>query len=65
MQTLQAFATASRTLSSNAIYEMFEAAPDAQRDEIYKLASSDSQEPAREALNKLGYMFHVAALINY
>lgn len=67
MQTLQDFATAViKMVDSNDIYELFEYnTPDALRDEIYKLASEDSAEPCREAMNKLGYMFHVESLINY
>jgi hypothetical protein len=67
METLQDFATAViKMVDSNDIYELFEFnTPDALRDEIFKLADADSTEPVREAMVKIGYMFHVETLINF
>jgi hypothetical protein len=67
METLQDFATAViKMVDSNDIYDLFEFnTPDALRDEIFKLAPDWSDEPVREAMIKLGYMFHVETLINF
>lgn len=35
------------------------------RDEIYKLADANSNEPCRSSMIKLGYMFGVKTLIEY
>lgn len=48
------------------IYNLFEFdAPDTLRNEIYKLAGKTSNEPVRDAMIKLGYMFGVKSLIAY
>jgi hypothetical protein len=67
MQTLKDFAEACKDLNDaegRGIYELFEAAPDALRDEIFKL-DDNSCEPTRSSLIKLGYMFGVKTLIEY
>jgi hypothetical protein len=65
MNTLKGFADACRTLNSDGIYILFEDVISEQlRDEIYKL-DGNTFEPARNSLNKLGYMFGVKSLIEY
>jgi len=67
MKTLKDFATACIPLDDaqgQGIYELFEAAPDELRNEIFKL-DDNSCEPTRSSLIKLGYMFGVKTLIEY
>jgi hypothetical protein len=64
MKSLKDFATDCTKNEAAQIYERFESAANELRTELYKL-SDNGLEPARSALNKLGYMFGVESLINY
>jgi hypothetical protein len=69
MKTLKDFATACIPLTDEqgqGIYELLEfGISDDLRNEILKVAPIGSNEPFREAMIKLGYMFGVESLINY
>ncbi len=64
--TILEFVQACATLDSDSIFELFEhAVSERLRDEVYALSSSDSPEPLREALNRLGEEHKVQSLIDY
>ncbi len=64
--TVAAFATDCTSLSNEEIYMLFEDNISQElRDEIYLTYSTDSSEPVREALNKIGVQYNVLSLINF
>lgn len=52
-------------LTNDEIYNKFEDAPDAVRDAILAHADSNSNEPVRNALNKLGEQHNIKSLAEY
>lgn len=66
ISTISQFAEACSTLSSEAIYELFEFnLHDEMRDKIYEVADPHSAEPARNAFNEIGKLYSVQSLIDY
>lgn len=66
MKTIAEFAEACKTLDCDAIYTLFEdRISDDLRDAIYDVAETNSDEPARDALNAIGLQYNVESLINY
>jgi len=65
-QTIPEFVDACRTLSSDAIYDVFESdIPQRLRDELYAMADPESPEPCRSAMIKLGHQHNVKSLIDF
>lgn len=66
MQTVAEFAAACQQLDNDSIYDLFEddISQDL-RDKIYEYAETDSAEPVRSALNKIGFIFSVQSLIDF
>lgn len=66
MKTIAEFAAACKHLTSDEIYVLFEDEISQElRDEIYLWSDDDSDEPCRNALNKLGMYFSVQTLAKY
>ena len=66
INTVAAFAAACMTLDNDEIYELFEDDISQNlRDQIYAYSETSSAEPARSALNKIGFIFNVQSLVNY
>lgn len=66
MQTVAEFAAACQQLDNDSIYDLFEDGISQNlRDQIYAYSETDSAEPARSALNKIGFIFNVQSLKNY
>jgi hypothetical protein len=67
ISTVQQFAEACKSLSSQEIYELFEfQLSEEVRDAIYAIADdADAAEPARLAFNKIGVQYDCEALRNY
>lgn len=63
---VEQFVDACKTLDNEGIYTLFEAIPEALRDEIYICyADPESPEPCRSAMEALGLKFNVQSLIDY
>ena len=66
MKTVAEFAAACKHLTHEEIYEMFEDDISQElRDAIYAYSEKDCNEPARDALNRLGRIHSVQTLADY
>ena len=66
LQTVAQFAAVCQNLSSDGIYELFEnEISEILRDRILGWSLSDSAEPVRDALNRIGRMTGVESLEKY
>ena len=66
MQTVAQFAEACNYKSHDEIYELFEDGISQElRDAIYAYSEKDCNEPARDALNRLGRIHSVQTLADY
>jgi len=66
INNLSTFAKACKNLSSEQIYELFESViENPLRAEILNVADTNTPEPVRCALNKIGTYYEVPSLIKY